>query len=62
MKYNITLKPVKEKEISYLKEKMDESFAIAVREHFGDNKPNVSPPLTYWTMPIMRPVANYTRL
>lgn len=44
MNYNITLVTTNENELPYLKEKMDESFSIALREHFGNNKPDVSPP------------------
>lgn len=44
MNHNITLALAAENEIPYLKEKMAESFSIAVREHFGDNTPEGGPP------------------
>ena len=44
MNHNIMLALAAENEIPYLKEKMAESFSIAVREHFGDNIPEGGPP------------------
>ena len=44
MNHNITLALAAENEIPYLKEKVAESFSIAVREHFGDNTPEGGPP------------------
>lgn len=40
----ITLTTATDKDIPYLKEKMEESFSVAVREHFGDNEPEGGPP------------------
>lgn len=40
----IVLVLISEKELLYLEKKMEESFSVTVKEHFGENKPACVPP------------------